>query len=80
MHKRIVDAIKFILNGHNNQISFDVFVREQQTGGFWGMMVFIKNPHLKHMIKQIGYMALAVGRFYGEALAIEEGEDWIKID
>jgi len=80
MHKRIVEALKVLFEDWDKEHQWlNVMVKTQKTGGFWGMLVIVPEER-KYLLSHLESIAIAVGRIYGEGLAIEKKNNWIIID
>lgn len=78
MHKNIVNAIRAVLIQH--RVKFDIFIRVQTTGGFWGMIVVMPEEK-KIFLPHVESVAMSIGRMYGEGLHISKLNDrTLKID
>lgn len=77
MHKRIVKAIELALTQTGKDDLLEFFVKPQDTGGFWAMIIIPKKGY-EHLISHIESIGLSIGRFYGEQLFVEKQSNYIK--
>ena len=79
MHRKIVESIKDVIQNSPIGKYCNVYVKPQQTGGFWAMAILLEDerdyciPHIKATAESIGLM-------HGESLNIQVKNRCVTID
>ena len=67
MHKKIVEQIEQIINNSQAKEKVEVFVKRQETGGFWAMLIVAEEGG-EYFLPHLESTGLCIGRLHGEML------------
>jgi hypothetical protein len=79
MHRKIVEQIKGVIENCPFAKHCDIFVKSNETAGFWEMVIIVEYWNHESYIPHVESAARAIGLMYGEDLLFKRERNLLRV-